>query len=86
MTTTQMSAAETVIAFLNAGTAFDYDADRERLRLREHADRQGQWPGGGARGAGAVLLATGWAVENGLITVWREYFDAAAILSNWSAR
>ena len=39
-------------------------------------------------------LATGWVelpvagvweVENGLITVWREYFDAATILSKWPA-
>jgi hypothetical protein len=54
MTTTQMSAAETMHALLNAGAAFDYGADRERLRLREHADREGQWPGGG-RGVRGVL-------------------------------
>ncbi len=30
------------------------------------------------------LPVTGvWEVENGLITVWREYFDAATILSKW---
>jgi limonene-1,2-epoxide hydrolase len=26
-----------------------------------------------------------WVVENGLTTVWREYFDAATILSKWPA-
>jgi limonene-1,2-epoxide hydrolase len=26
-----------------------------------------------------------WVVENRLITVWRGYFDAATILSKWSA-
>ncbi|WP_396273481.1 limonene-1,2-epoxide hydrolase family protein [Hyphomonas sp.] len=58
--------------------------------MREHADGQGHWPGRGARGAGGVLLATGWAelpaagvwvVENRRITFWREYFDAATIFS-----
>lgn len=30
-----------------------------------------------------IPVASVWETENGLITVWREYFDAATLLSKW---
>jgi limonene-1,2-epoxide hydrolase len=124
MMTTQMSAADTVHAFLNAVTASDYDA---AMTLIAEDCQYENMPMGKAVGPAGVLepffsptlenefiilrelmngntvfterldrhrLATGWVelpvagvweVENGLITVWREYFDAATILSKWPA-
>lgn len=125
MTLTQTSAAGTVRAFLNAVTAFDYDAamtligddcvyenkplgkaigpagvrgvlepffaptlENEFRILREMAhgntvfterlDRH-RLPTGWVE----LPVAGVWEVENGRITDWREYFDAATILSKW---
>lgn len=127
MTTTQMSAAETVHAFLNAVTAFGYDAAMTLIAEGCEYENTPMGKAVGPAGVRGVLepffsptlenkflilreltnsntvfterldrhrLATGWVelpvagvwvVENGLITVWREYFDAATILSKWPA-
>ncbi|WP_291193717.1 limonene-1,2-epoxide hydrolase family protein [Hyphomonas sp.] len=127
MTTTQMSAAETVHAFLNAVTAFDYDAAMTLISEGCEYENMPMGKAIGPAGVRGVLepffsptleneflilreltngnavfterldrhrLATGWVelpvagvweVENGLITAWREYFDAATILSKWPA-
>ncbi|MBA4338997.1 MAG: hypothetical protein C0421_09140 [Hyphomonas sp.] len=127
MTTSEMSAAETVHAFLNAVTAFDYDAAMTLIAEGCEYENMPMGKAIGPAGVRGVLepffsptleneflilreltngsavfterldrhrLATGWVelpvagvweVENGLITVWREYFDAATILSKWPA-
>jgi limonene-1,2-epoxide hydrolase len=127
MMTTQMSAADTVHAFLNAVTAFDYDAAMTLIAEDCQYENMPMGKAVGPAGVRGVLepffsptlenefiilrelmngdtvvterldrhrLATGWVelpvagvweVENGLITVWREYFDAATILSKWPA-
>lgn len=127
MTITQISAAETVHAFLNAITAFDYDAAMTLVAEDCQYENMPMGKAVGPAGVRGVLepffsptleneflilrelttgnmvfterldrhrLATGWVelpvagvweVENGLITVWREYFDAATILSKWPA-
>jgi len=127
MTITETSAGDTVHAFLNAVTAFDYDA---AMTLVSEGCQYQNMPMGKAVGPAGVRgvfepffsptmenefrilreltngntvfterldrhrLATGWVqlpvagvweVENGLITVWREYFGAATILSKWTA-
>jgi limonene-1,2-epoxide hydrolase len=38
-----------------------------------------------AAGWAGLPVAGVWEVENGLITVWRECFDLAAIMSQWPA-
>lgn len=127
MKTSEMSAAETVHAFLNAVTAFDYDAAMTLIAEGCEYENMPMGKAIGPAGVRGVLepffgptleneflilrelmngntvfterldrhrLATGWVelpvagvfvVENGLITVWREYFDAATILSKWPA-
>ncbi len=127
MTITQMSAAETVHAFLNAVTAFDYDAAMTLIAEDCEYENMPMGQAIGPAGVRGVLepffsptleneflilreltngdtvfterldrhrLATGWVelpvagvwvVEDGLITIWREYFDAATILSKWPA-
>ncbi len=127
MMTTQMSAADTVHAFLNAVTASDYDAAMTLIAEDCQYENMPMGKAVGPAGVRGVLepffsptlenefiilrelmngntvfterldrhrLATGWVelpvagvweVENGLITVWREYFDAATILSKWPA-
>ncbi len=127
MTTTLISAAETVHAFLNAVTAFDYDAAMTLIAEDCAYENMPMGKAIGPAGVRGVLepffaptleneflilreltngntvfterldrhrLATGWVelpvagvweVEDGLITVWREYFDAATILSKWPA-
>lgn len=127
MTTTQMSAGETVHAFLNAVTAFDYDAAMTLIAEDCQYENMPMGKAIGPAGVRGVLepffsptleneflilreltdgktvfterldrhrLATGWVelpvagvweVETGRITVWREYFDAATILSKWPA-
>jgi limonene-1,2-epoxide hydrolase len=125
MTTTQLSPAETVHAFLNAITAFDYDAAMTLIAPGCEYENMPMAKAIGPAGVRGVLepffsptlenefiilreltngktvfterfdrhrLATGWVelpvagvweVENGLITVWREYFDLATIMSKW---
>ena len=127
MTTSEMSAAETVHAFINAVTAFDYDAAMTLIAEGCEYENMPMGKAIGPSGVRGVLesffaptleneflilreltngntvfterldrhrLATGWVelpvagvfeVETGLITVWREYFDAATILSKWPA-
>lgn len=127
MTMTEISPAETVRAFLNAVTAFDYDAAMTLIADECVYENMPMGKAIGPAGVRGVLepffaptlenefrvlreltngrtvfterldrhrLATGWVelpvagvweVENGLITVWREYFDAATILSKWPA-
>ncbi len=127
MLTQNVSALETVRAFLNALTAFDYDA--AMTLVAEDCEYENMPIGKvtGPAGVRGVLepffsptlenefrvlreltngktvfterldchrLETGWVelpitgvweVENGLITTWREYFDAATLLSKWPA-
>ena len=127
MIATEISAAETVHAFLNAVTAFDYDAAMTLIAANCEYENMPMGKAIGPAGVRGVLepffsptleneflilwevssgktvfterldrhrLATGWVelpvtgvweVENGLITVWREYFAAATILSKWPA-
>lgn len=127
MMTTEMAAAETVHAFLNAIKAFDHDAAMTLVAEGCEYENMPMGKAIGPAGVRGVLepffsptleneflilreltngntvfterldrhrLPTGWVelpvagvwvVENGLITVWREYFDAATILSKWPA-
>ncbi len=127
MMITDKSAAGTVHAFLNAISAFDYDAAMTLVAGHCTYENMPLGKATGPAGVRGVLepffaptleneflvlrevsdgrivfterldrhrLATGWVelpvtgvweVEDGLITVWREYFDAATILSKWPA-
>lgn len=127
MTQALLSPADTVHAFLNAVTAFDYDSAMTLIAEDCQYENMPMGKAVGPAGVRGVLepffsptlenkfiilreltngrmvfterldrhrIATGWVelpvagvweVENGLITVWREYFDAATILSKWPA-
>ena len=89
-----MTPAQTVRQFLKAMEALDYDAGLQLVSA--DCAYTNPPPLGTVHGPAGIraVLADKWVelpvtgvfeVHDGLITYWRDYFDAATILSAWPA-